>query len=667
MARDVHGRRLAGARDLPTDRQGLASRASGRLRGGLPLSQGRGLAAGAGGASRAARVAAERAGPPGPRGAGERRGTQAAPPAARRGTGRDRPRTRQDLGPWDRQPHARRAKIPRGDEPEDAGQGPRAECSRCWSSCRCRIPQASIPTPSRRAAEQFVAQQPSDPHAHLALGWVWQAWPAAGRYRALDEFRTAERLAPGEPAPLWGQVAVGYRLGSDEGEGIARRALLRLLELRPGYRLAWARFLELYHDDAIWRRVDRALALHPDDLAALERRALIAIALEQPERADSLAAQVLARRGPHVPAWLVRAEASFQTGRDSAGYAWYDSALGHADLDSSGALWANARLIATPDEAARFAATGPGDARRFFLWFWSKRDPNLITPQNERIAEHFRRLAVVRRRFQLLHPLSLYHRSATARRLATAALPGTLPQFVAAALGPDADDPAGERSIYSRCGLDARGLVWLRHGPPDSRDPVRLPDLPGMSSLDAEAWHYETAAGRVGITFTRASASAGLQLGGDYIFTPTSKRQMSDTRRLLETDRTTLRAPLAARVWAAFFRGRTPGRTEVYYRSATDTAGLALWDERGVAVALASGPGLSRASVPPGHYTFGLDVDSAGVLGRIRDTVTVPHFARAAAPLLSSLILGATDSSGDRDALLAAMPADLAYRAGAVR
>src|SRR5439155_1073486 len=137
----------------------------------------------------------------------------------------------------------------------------------------------------RRASQPSVLVHPgraaraSDAPAHLALGWVWQAWPAAGRYRALDEFRTAERLAPGEPAPLWGQVAVGYRLGSDEGEGIARRALLRLLELRPGDRLAWARFLELYHDDAIWRRVDRALALHPDDLAALERRALIAIAL----------------------------------------------------------------------------------------------------------------------------------------------------------------------------------------------------------------------------------------------------------------------------------------------------------------------------------------------------------------------------------------------------
>ena len=84
-----------------------------------------------------------------------------------------------------------------------------------------------------------------------------------------------------------------------------------------------------------------------------------------------------------------------------------------------------------------------------------------------------------------------------------------------------------------------------------------------------------------------------------------------------------------------------------------------------MAAALASGPGLVRASVPPGRYTFGLDVDSAGVLGRIRGAVTVPHFARAAAPMLSSLILGATDSSGDRNALLAAMPADLVYRTGA--
>src|SRR5204862_467592 len=202
--------------------------------------------------------------------------------------------------------------------------------------------------------------------------------------------------------------------------------------------------------------------------------------------------------------------------------------------------------------------------------------------------EHFRRLAYARRHFQLLHPLSLYHRSATARGLAAAGLRSLQRQFVAvepqlvpaaserlalaAGLGPeprDAADQPGERSIYGLTGLDARGLVWLRHGAPDTRltkarDPLRSLDLPGVSALDAEAWRYETAS----VAFTRATASAGLQLGGDYIFTPTTARQAADTRRLLETDRTRLGAPLSPRVWVAFFRGRTPGRTEVYYRRA---------------------------------------------------------------------------------------------------
>ncbi|HEU5260356.1 MAG TPA: GWxTD domain-containing protein [Gemmatimonadales bacterium] len=523
---------------------------------------------------------------------------------------------------------------------------------------------------ARRTAERLVARDPRDARARLQLARVWNAWPVIGRYRALEQFRAAERLAPDDLEPLRGQIEVGYRLGSDEGEAMARAALLKLLALRPDDSDAWARFTELYHSDDIRRRAERVLATHPDDLTALERRALIALALEEPARADSLAARVLARRGPHVPAWLVRAEAAFQLDRDAAGYKWYDSALAHADLDSASALWDNVRLIATPDEAARFDAAGPDDRRRFFHWFWGKRDPNLLTRQSERIAEHFRRLAYVRRRFQLLHPLSLYHRSASARALSAAGLRRIQHEFLQnepALLPPDTP---GARSIYSLAGLDARGLVWLRHGPPDVRlakalDATRPRDLPGASSLDAEAWLYESADGPASVAFTRATASAGLQLGGDYIFTPTTRRQLQDTRRLLTTDRTTLPAPLAARVWTAFFRGRTPGRTDVYYRSAHDAAGLALWDESGVAAALTGGVGLLRISVPPGRYTLGMDVDSAGVLGRIRDAINVPHFARAAVPTVSSLVLAAADSSGDREATLAGMPADLVFRSGA--
>src|SRR3989441_10791243 len=145
---------------------------------------------------------------------------------------------------------------------------------------------------------------------------------------------------------------------------------------------------------------------------ALERRAVAALGLREPRRADSLAAEGLRRRAASVPLWLVRAEAGFEAGHDAAGYAWYDSALAHGDVDSTGALWGQVWMIASPAEAARFDSTAPRDARAFFQWFWGKRDPNLVTPENERIAEHFHRLSHARRQFHVLHPLGLYGRSA---------------------------------------------------------------------------------------------------------------------------------------------------------------------------------------------------------------------------------------------------------------
>src|SRR4029077_7445252 len=129
---------------------------------------------------------------------------------------------------------------------------------------------------------------------------------------------------------------VGLRLGDDEGEVMVREAVLRILTLDPEYRDAWDLFTTVFHDDDIWRRADRALALHPADPVAVERRAGIAVALDDFALADSLAGQVLAARRPYLPAYLIRAEADFGAGWDSAGYAWYDSALTHADIDSTG-------------------------------------------------------------------------------------------------------------------------------------------------------------------------------------------------------------------------------------------------------------------------------------------------------------------------------------------
>ncbi|HYK11006.1 MAG TPA: GWxTD domain-containing protein [Gemmatimonadales bacterium] len=528
---------------------------------------------------------------------------------------------------------------------------------------------------ARKAAETLVQRYPDDASVHLLLGRVWLEWPVYGRYRALEEFRAAERLTPDDPAPWYWQTRVGLRLGDDEGEVMVREAVLRILAIDPEYRDAWDLFSVVYHDEGIWRRADQALALHPNDPLAVEHRAGIAIARDDFALADSLAGAVLGRRRPYVPAYLLRAEADFGEGWDSAGYVWYDSAVAHADIDSTGAMWDEVWMIASPEEAARHDSTPPGERQRFFSWFWDKRDPNLVTPVNERIAEHFRRLVYVRRVFHILHPYSYYHRSATWRTIIDndqrdslmrliQAVPGLAPPgsmdsvFLATGMGPAREsvgDTVGSETIYLKTQLDARGILWIRHGPPDIWAGGMLDPRQSRigSPLEFSSWEYDTPDGilTIGLRDFR---------GGGVVLYPVSSRQFESARSLLATDNTSIPAPLVAGGWTAFFKAGDFGLTDVYFRAAPETAAVAIWGKDGDRVARAAGPGLMQLTVPPGGYTQGFDVDSAGVLGRSRAPITIPAYSQVQLGL-SSLLLTPGDSVPGREAMLAGMPADLTY------
>ena len=536
-------------------------------------------------------------------------------------------------------------------------------------------------------ARRLAQREPDDPRVQLLLGRAYYARPITGRYDALAAFQKAARLAPTDPEPLYWQMRVGWYLGSDEGEVIARGAMLRLFELDPDYRDAWQRFGEIYHNDDIWRRADRALARHGDQPAALLHRAELALALGEPDVTDSL----LARRPPGPPdiaAFLLRAEAGFDARRDSAGYAWYDSALVYADYDSTDALWGQIWMIASPAETARYDSTGPGERRAFFEHFWATRDPDLFTPANERIAEHYRRLAYTRHWFKLLHPLTLYHRSARYRALTNFgaratlgayadSLPDLLPtrsERLPAAAGLGADpgavgDTAHGRTMSSLAGLDARGLVWIRQGPPDLRvygipDPLR-PMENVASPLDLEGWTYYTPGGPLTIAFARGSTGfAGGQMGGDFIFFPTSPHQVASARRLLEGDRSTLPAPFGATVFIAYFRSDQLGRTDLMFASTGDSAAAVLWDGAGDEVGRGSGAAPFAVSAPPGRLQLGFNADSGGRLGRLRGEIVVPDLWTP--PLaLSSLLLASGDSLAGRAATLARVPPSLVFAAGA--
>lgn len=526
---------------------------------------------------------------------------------------------------------------------------------------------------ARRIAESLVSAHPSDVAAHLLLGRILYAWPVVGRYPALAEFKEAARLAPQDPEPLYWQVRVGQYLGGDEGEGVIREAVLKIIALDPDYRDCWSLFERLYHNAEILRRADTALGHHPEDLQALERRAGIAIDLEEPARADSFAALVLAHRGRYVPGFLLRAEAAFDGGKDAAGYSWYDSALDAAALDSTDALWQQVRAIASPAEIARAESLQPEDRQQFFTTFWGRRDPNLVTPHNERIAEHFRRLMEARRMFHLLHPSSRFHASPFARGLAASYLTDSVVTLLhagvepldsisaASVLFPEPEtsyDGGQHLTVYAREQLSGPGLVWLRHGRPDvwERDVV-----PGRL-FTAHEWTYDTPQGPITVVFDGIPGPFGPH--GDFIVAPPrSARAARQLLSLLTTDGTSLPATLTARAWSAFFRSADAGSTDLYVRTAPESAAVVLWDTTGMQVVRAGGSGVLAVTAPPGLYDLGLDVDSAGQVGRERTRLVLPFFSRMRLSL-SSLALAPGDSLSDRERTLSAMPADLVFASG---
>ena len=520
----------------------------------------------------------------------------------------------------------------------------------------------------------------------LAAGKRHFAGRIVGRYPALEAFRSAARLAPANPEPLYWQMKVGFYLGGDEGDVIAREAILKIFALDPEYADVWTRFRGVYQNRDIWRRADRALAPHSDNPRVLAWRAELAIALEEPARADSLLAVVLAADPTNIQALVLRAEASFVAARDSAGYAWYDSALAQVDRDTAGALWDRVWMIASPEEIAAQDTLSPESAHAFFTRFWARRDPNLISPENERIPEHFRRLAYARRYFRLLHPLSLYARSPKWRALVSQTqrdflqargqqagdpYPGLETDRLIAATRQLPDVPAGAATSSAATGFDARGLVYIRHGPPDQLlrgffDPLH-PFGPAELALDVEGWLYRTPDGFLSLGFRRASGSSDPNLaGGDFIFVPANRHQARSTALALRSDRTATPAPLAVRAWTAVYDGVAPGETDVYFKIAgsEDSVGAALWDANGTTVrATGAGDGLLRLAVPAGRFDLGIDVMAAGKLGRLRREISVPRFTRTALAV-SSLALAPGADGSDREAVLRAMPADLAYPAG---
>ncbi len=527
---------------------------------------------------------------------------------------------------------------------------------------------------ARRIVERLQDRHPDDPQVLVLLGRIHLVWPVIGRYAAESLFTRAVRLSPGDPEPLYYLGKVGVALGGDDGEQIARRGFVPVLAIDPDFRDTWALWSGLYRGDAERRAALAALERHRGAWDADYWRAQLLLELGHLDEAAAALEDVIRRRpdDPGPRAWLARVH--FTAGRDSAGSAAYEAALQRSAQDSGQVLWRQIRGIVSSSEIQSFRGADPGDRAAFFRLFWASREPDLSTPLNERLGEHFRRLAEARRFYALLHPSSRYFRSSLFRALSggVGAMPGglegaearagqaqceaRLPSVrdapIQAGQGPRVESsPDSTPNLLD--GLDDRGRIFLRHGAPTYRS---------IGSLADETWCYLRPDGSVlRVTFVRRTGGFGAT--GDMVVTPVMAGEATSATELLRTDRFTDASTLSFTFWPAAFRAPDRRRTELLVIPDSLRALAVLVDAAGRQVARDSATGRPLHLVgDPGRYLLLLDAVRGGQTGRYRGTVTLPDFGDDA-PAVSSLLLAAGDAPPVRDTLETVAPPGLVLEA----
>ncbi|MFO7260894.1 MAG: hypothetical protein DIU52_007045 [bacterium] len=276
----------------------------------------------------------------------------------------------------------------------------------------------------------------------------------------------------------------------------ARRAFRRALELDS---LHWPAALELAalaladrDDDALRhardaiRRIERAGA--GDRRALLLTLADLEAALGEPAAGAEAARRALEVAGPADPVALhAQAAALLRVpGSEEAGAAAYFAGIDALTPEAAERYHADLLPILNEDDEELRWQLGNLEARKQWLReFWETRAALAGLTVAERLASHYRRLAVAQERYRR-----------TGKR-GPAPIDATILQT------------AGARTFP----FDDRGLVYIRHGPPDETI-----STPGVGIRQNETWVYEMPDGtRQLFHFVRLDAATDFRLVDDIL------------------------------------------------------------------------------------------------------------------------------------------------------
>jgi len=336
--------------------------------------------------------------------------------------------------------------------------------------------------------------------------------------RAVAEYRKALQADRGNLEALYNLAQTGFDLKETQGYRMASKALTRLVVADPLYRDAYRLWREKILDHTekelhqVGRRLDSLLSQLPDTAGWRLDLAGDCFKLGRTEEAMARLAEIESSDPGYKPwVWyLLRARCRLDSGDTTGFESDYFRSLEEAGRSGHfEELFRQAEPIFTPGESEKWATLD--SARQmadFFRTFWAERDPDPLTSHNERLITHYLRLREAEKKYFIFFPHSRFQTSRTYNRLLS---PVTFFQDY---------DP---ELFWNRCRpllLDHRGLLFMRHGPPD-----RVTRQVTWAN-PMEIWYY----GPVRFLFERKRGA------GDFIYTPGIGRGRGDINQAMQTE-----------------------------------------------------------------------------------------------------------------------------------
>jgi GWxTD domain-containing protein len=314
------------------------------------------------------------------------------------------------------------------------------------------------------ATIEVAKQHRDDPIIHLRLGFIgYRLGEVGGKGHfedAAGEFEWAAELRPGWPYPWYGDGLAELALGEHSIIGLenlrqalgadylskAAQAFAKAVEADPAFAEATVDLARAALAQRVGPRLDLALnavraAAHspagrepPVQLA----RGRVELAVGNPDSAFAAFQAYLALGGDSGIGLLEQARTLYYAHQPAAGLRAYNAGA-RASTQSAAVLYRiDLAWIATAPELAAFDALDSGPARATWLAeFWQRRDVAEAWEPGERLAEHYRRWFYAERTFLLVSRHRHYD--------------------------------VTERYRSAQDQFDDRGVIYIRHGPPDRR------------------------------------------------------------------------------------------------------------------------------------------------------------------------------------------------------